>query len=230
MVRYDLARPHRAACFHQRIEGLGGRPLGAQRAVGQLVIEALGCLLASVEKQDRIGKEDAQVGALRGAGKRDLDAFELVNEVIAEGPIEAEKGILEALEGMDQAPQRAQHRGLLATLLLGEKPRRLGDVEGELARGVRGNACVRSEQCRLEYFQKSLAALVEGGSGQRSRAGAELQRRIKEPEIVARITIGILDPRGKEGAPLGVERLHDEADAGRVVQRLGPPHEVEPRG
>ena len=57
--------------------------------------------------------------------------------------------------------------------------------------------------------------------------GAKLQRRVEEPEVVARITIGVLDAGGEKGAALGVERLDDEADAGGVVQPFALACDVE---
>ena len=84
-----------------------------------------------VDDQDLVGQEQHQVALARLALELVVDRVELEGEVVAEGAIEAEIGVLVGLEQSGDGAQHGEDRRHAAALLLGEDAAGLGDVEAD---------------------------------------------------------------------------------------------------
>ena len=120
------------------------------------------------------------------AVERRVHAFELEDQVVAEGAIEAEERILEANEILHQPPDRTEHRGLQAALFLGEQVRGLGDAKLKVARRLgRDLGFLATCQHGFQQSEEPLTSFVEGVHPDGAAGGEEFERRFDHAKIEA---------------------------------------------
>ena len=88
-----------------------------------------------VDDQDLVGQIEHEVALALRALQRVLDRVELEGEVVAEGAVEAEIGVLVGAEERGQRAQHGEHRRHARALLLGEDAAGLGHDQRQAALG-----------------------------------------------------------------------------------------------
>jgi hypothetical protein len=218
-VGRDLGLGRRLGVFApgQRRERRARFALGGRRPAREVVVVAERRLLAPVEDVHAVGQEQVQVARLGRPRVLQRNRLELEQQVVAERAVEAEERVGEAGKLGHDAAQGREQRGLLASLLLGEGAGGGDDLDVPLARrGCRGREV---GEYGVEQRQQRLAARVEGAQGQRAVAPDDLERRVDEAELPARIAPRIVDARREQPAAGAVEALGEAVEGGGVVER-----------
>ncbi len=204
---------HLGGDHRRRGSGPSGHPLGRglgsslPRRDGELVGVTYTGLALAVADDDRVGQVQDQVAVGGVAVDVAFDVFELEGEVVAEGPVEAQGGVLGAAQGVDERAQGAEDAGAAAALLLGEEDVRVGFGDGHRDVVDPSVGGLPHGGHRLaQDGEQDPSAVVERGERHPSVAGGDLHAGVDVPEVPAVVAAGILHSRGEYAAASVLDR------------------------
>ena len=179
-------------------------------------------LALAVKDPDLVRQVQHQVTLGRGTVKPEPDRLELEREVVAERPVQAQVRVL-APERRRDLPQRGEHRGPAAALLLGELPVVLGDHDGVLVHGFAALRqcifCACPAQGRAEHRQEHAPAVIQRPRGDLPAGGDDLRARVGVGHVPAAVPPRVLHARAHHAAAALVDERRDPAEFGGVEWR-----------
>jgi hypothetical protein len=204
---------------------------GAAIAI-EVVTPAHRPLASVIDDDELVGQVEDQIALVFGTREAQAHGLELEGQVVAEGAVEPEVGILRTGEEPLQRANHREDRRLLAALLFREAraglrhaslERRLADLE------------LLDRRDRLELGsdprQQDAAAFAVAGDPKAARTRHELERRIDEAHVPTRVASRVLVIRGEERTAPLVERVDQRLDCGFAARflELAPNLDAAPR-
>ena len=197
------------------------QPGRVETGAGKLVAVLPGFRRIMVHDEDFVGQVKHEIALAVRPVQLEGHRIELEAEVIAEGAVEPEIGILVRLEERDNRTQHGEDGRYARALLLGEGARGFADLNHGLARRCFGDRNIRQP-------------LHHGGDGRQHGRAAGVQRldidlaaprrnhqrRIDDRRIPARIAARIFVIGGKDCATAAVETVHIGIDGARIGRRM----------
>ena len=172
-------------------------------------------LTLAVQHPDLVGQMQDQVALPGRALAAQPHRLELEGQVIAERPVQAQMRV-GAAERRRDLPQRAEHRGPPAALLLGEVAAGFRDGHRVLVDGF-----PRPGHGRADHRQQHPAAVVQGPRGDPPPGGDDLGARVGVGHMPAAVPPGILHAGAHHAAAALVHERRDPVELSRVERGGG---------